>query len=1132
MCKKLFFAISFVLVLGLGLANAKPLNQDPGPDGIVSVEAEHYDNKTKGQSGSEWVEVGPMGGFTGKAGMQVADGTEGTNNTNYAVESPGLEYEVNFVKTGTYYVWVLAWGPDGSGDSCHAGLDGQEIDTCDRMSGWNGTYNWSNGTMDGPPSTFEVTDIGVHTVNIWMREDGLVVDKIVLTTNPNFTLSGTEPGPPESTRGPRVTAFNPNPTDGATDVPRDTTLSWTPGAFGAKHDVYFGTSFDDVNQATAAVAGPTSVYRGRIDANTYDPGRLTFGQTYYWRIDEVNAPPDNTVQKGNVWSFTAELFAYPVQNIIATASSSDTNKGPQNTVNGSGMDSTGLLHGNIGEGTMWLSSPNDPGPVWIQYEFDKVYKLNEMWIWNSNDSLEQVIGLGIKEAVVEYSTNGTDFTTLGTTYEFAQGTGAAGYAHNTTIDFGGVGAKYVRITAKSNWKGLLPQYGLSEVRFFYIPVNARNPQPASGATDQNLDLSLSWIAGREAGKHNVYFSSDLTAVIDGNAPMTTLTEPQYGPVSLDLGTTYFWRVDEVNDVETPTTWQGDVWNFTTIKSLVVDDFESYNATDNQIWYTWKDGLGYGSPGTPPYYAGNGTGAAVGDENTASFTEETIVHGGKQAMPLSYNNNKPGALNYSETTMTLSSQRDWTARGVKELSLWFRGYPGSVGSFVEGPAGTYTMTAGGADIWGTADQFHFAYKQLSGVGSIAVKVESVQNTNVWAKAGVMIRESLDAGSKFAAVYITPTNADGTPTQGCRFQGRTDTDGSATSDSSVATAEQTAITAPYWVKLERDVAGNFRGYYSSDGVNWQPMVWRPGIMMGSNVYIGLALTSHDPALTCEAKFSNVTTTGTVTGQWQSQDVGIASNSAEPMYVALANSNGTSGVVTYDASAPTQISTWTQWRIDLQQFADQGVNLADVDSLSIGIGDRTNPQPGGSGKMYFDDIELYPEPAVQTPKEVDKIFEAEAADTLGSSWRIYHDTSASGGTYIGSNNGDGSDGNAAPGAEWVASYNFTATAGVYKVLTRVIAPADTDDSFWVRIVGATSQTHEDPSQPGTGWVKFNSIDLGTQWHWDEVHSADHDNAVVNWTLPAGQLTLQIAKREDGAFLDAILITDDLALDETTLP
>jgi len=1120
-----------VIALAAGLTNAKPLNQDPGPDGIVSVEAEHYDNKEPGQNGTGWEEVGPTGGFTGELGMQVAN--EGSNDTNYSVESARLDYEIDFVKTGTYYVWVLAWGPDGNSDSCHAGLDGQEIPTCDRMSGgWDNAYNWNNSTMDSAPATFEITSIGIHTLNIWMREDELIVDKIVLTTNPDFTLSGSEAGPPESTRGPRIMAFSPIPADGAMDVARDLTLSWNAGLFAGTHDVYFGENLEDVEQATATV-DPASVYKGSVIPNSYTlPQRLEFDKIYYWRIDEVNAAPDNFVHRGDVWSFHTELFAYVIQNVEATASSSDPGKEAENTVNSSGLDPNGLLHTNIGEDNMWLSAADANLPAWIEFEFPSVHKVYEMWVWNSNESLETVIGLGFNNVTIEYSVDGENYTTLGTTHDFNQGTGQADYAHNTTIDMEGVAAKYVKLTANSNFKNILQQFGLSEVRFFSIPVQAREPNPALGTADVGLDLNLSFRAGREGVEHDVYFSEDVQAVADGTASVERITETSYGPVALDLGTTYFWRIDEVNEAEPVVTWPGNIWYFTTQEYFVLDDFESYNAEENQIWYTWKDGLGYGTPDTPPYYAGNGTGAAVGDETTESFTEETIVHSDKQSMPLAYNNNKSGYLNYSEATMTLSSHRDWTVRGVKELSLWFRGLPGSVGSFMEGPTGTYTMTASGRDIFDASDEFHYAYKQLSGVGSIVAKVESVDHTDVWAKAGVMIRETLDPGSKFAAVFITPTNDDGTPTQGCRFQGRVDTDGGASSDTSVATAEQMAITAPYWVKLERDFAGNFRGYYSSDGSTWTTMVWRPGISMASDVYVGLALTSHNAALTCEARFSNVQTTGTVTGQWQSQDIGISSNSAESMYVAVGNSTGSPAIVYHGDPAPTQIDTWTEWAIPTQAFIDQGVDITDVDNISIGVGNRENPQSGGSGTLYIDDIRLQPEPSAPIAKEANTIFEAEDADVLGESWRIYHDPASSGAIHIGSRNGDGGDGDAAPGADWIATYNFTAPKGVYKVLLRAIAPTGEDDSCWVRITTATSQTHEDPDQPGTGWVRFNGIENSNEWLWDEVHSNDHDDAIVNWTLPEGENTLEIAKREDGLMIDAVLITDDLALDQTTLP
>jgi hypothetical protein len=216
---------------------------------------------------------------------------------------------------------------------------------------------------------------------------------------------------------------------------------------------------------------------------------------------------------------------------------------------------------------------------------------------------------------------------------------------------------------------------------------------------------------------------------------------------------------------------------------------------------------------------------------------------------------------------------------------------------------------------------------------------------------MIRETLDAGSKFAAVYITPGN-------GCRFQARTDTDVDATSDSDVATTEQTAITAPYWIKLERDVAGNFRGYYSAEGSTWRQFSWNPqNIPMGSNVYVGLALTSHNNNATGQVVFSNVTITGTVSQQWANQDVGIESNEAEPLYVAVSNSTGAPAVVVHDDPAAAQIDTWTEWVIPLQAFADQGIILTDVDRIAIGLGTQGNMTVSGdSGKMLIDDIRLY--------------------------------------------------------------------------------------------------------------------------------------------------------------------------------
>jgi hypothetical protein len=129
------------------------------------------------------------------------------------------------------------------------------------------------------------------------------------------------------------------------------------------------------------------------------------------------------------------------------------------------------------------------------------------------------------------------------------------------------------------------------------------------------------------------------------------------------------------------------------------------------------------------------------------------------------------------------------------------------------------------------------------------------------------------------------------------------------------------------------------------------------MNSNVYIGLAVTSHDAALTCQAVFSNVTTTGTVGPQWAHQDIGIESNDAEPLYVAVSNTAGTSAIVVHDDPAAAQIDTWTEWVIPLQVLADQGIVLTNVDRIALGLGTQGNmTTPGGSGKMFFDEIRLY--------------------------------------------------------------------------------------------------------------------------------------------------------------------------------
>jgi hypothetical protein len=581
-----------------------------------------------------------------------------------------------------------------------------------------------------------------------------------------------------------------------------------------------------------------------------------------------------------------------------------------------------------------------------------------MWVWNSNQSIETSVGFGVKNVTIEYSTDGEDWTQLVGAPQFAQATGLPGYVHNTTVDFGGVAAKYIKITANSNW-GILSQYGLSEVRFFYIPVHPREPNPTNGQTGVPVDVVLGWRAGREAATHDLYLSTDQMAVTDGTIAPVSIpasgSQAGYDPAPLDLGETYYWKVVEVNNAGEPNAWEGDVWSFSTVDSLVVDNMDSYGNANtpgqpgSRIWYTWKDGEGWVSP--PPGYGGNGTGSVV-DVNTQT------VRSGK-SLSLNYDNdgtnslNTPGKAYYSEIaadTADLAIGSDWTFKGVKSLSLWFRGRPPI---FLES-GGKYTMSASGNDIYDTADQFRYAFKLLSGDGSIQARVLSVQDTDPWAKAGVMIRQSLQANSAHANLLLAPGN-------GCRFQTRVTGGGGSTSDTAVT--QLAHITTPHWIKLER-VADVFTAYDSNDPATegWRPLAWGPQtITMTADVYIGLSLTSHNVNAICVAEFSDVSTTGNVTGDWQVQAIGAAmpttGNDVEALYVAVEDIAHNVKVVTHPDPNAVQGSAWQEWPIPLKDFASAGVNLASVEKMYIGVGSRGATEAGGAGTLYVDDIRLYP-------------------------------------------------------------------------------------------------------------------------------------------------------------------------------
>jgi len=190
--------------------------------------------------------------------------------------------------------------------------------------------------------------------------------------------------------------------------------------------------------------------------------------------------------------------------------------------------------------------------------------------------------------------------------------------------------------------------------------------PTNGAVDVMQSPVLTWVPGIFADTHEVYFGTDAEAVknADTGSPeykgSGNLGAESYEPGQLEWNTTYYWRVDEANNVNADSPWTGPLWSFTTANFLIVDDMESYNDINegepgsNRIYLAWVDG--YDNPAI--------NGSVVGHP----FAEQTIVHGGLQSMPMAYDN----VVGKSEATLTLTSNRDWTVNGVNTLTIWFRG----------------------------------------------------------------------------------------------------------------------------------------------------------------------------------------------------------------------------------------------------------------------------------------------------------------------------------------------------------------------------------------------------------------------------------------------------------------------------
>jgi hypothetical protein len=173
--------------------------QDSGENGLIVIEAEHYHLKVD-KADHAWVQVAPAG-CSGAAAMQAQPNTGAVIESGVVGKAPRLDYRINISKPGWFHLWIRGIGATGDDDSCHAGLDGVLVPTCAEIVDFDATPTWSKSRAEKRQvASFEIKSAGLHTLNIWMREDGFTIDKLIITRNGNYTVTGE--GPAETLQKP------------------------------------------------------------------------------------------------------------------------------------------------------------------------------------------------------------------------------------------------------------------------------------------------------------------------------------------------------------------------------------------------------------------------------------------------------------------------------------------------------------------------------------------------------------------------------------------------------------------------------------------------------------------------------------------------------------------------------------------------------------------------------------------------------------------------------------------------------------------------------------------------------------------------------------------------------------------
>jgi len=483
---------------------------------------------------------------------------------------------------------------------------------------------------------------------------------------------------------------------------------------------------------------------------------------------------------------------------------------------------------------------------------------------------------------------------------------------------------------------------------------ALGPTPADGTLHLDTWVNISWRPGVSAVTHDVYFGDNFNDVNDGaaetfrgNQAATFIVAGFPGfpyPDGLVPGTTYYWRIDEVNDAEPNSPWKGNVWSFgiPPRTAYYPEPADAAEQVDPDADLSWTGG--FGAKLHYVYFGDN-------------FDDVSNAAGG---LP-------QGVATYTPGTLKLAKTYYWR---VDEFDI-IETHKGDVWSFTtQGAVGNPDPANGAVDVKQTQiitfspSVFAASHEVYFGTDKDAVKNADTGSPEY--------KGTRDLGAE--------TYDPGMLEWDSTYYWRIDEVNNTNPDS--------PWIGPLWSFTTADflIVDDFESYNDIDppdpGSNRIFEAWLDGYEIPTNG----ALVGNDLPPYAEQSivhsgiqsmplyydnsvgYSEATLTLTYPRDWTEKDVnkltiwfrGDSANAAETLYVAL---NG-SAVVNHDNPNAAQVEEWTEWNMDLQAFADQGVNLANVNTIALGLGNRNNPVAGGSGTMYFDDIRLYPPPPELAP------------------------------------------------------------------------------------------------------------------------------------------------------------------------